>query len=815
MEKSKDQAGEASGPSSESTRKSQIAALVEAHKKLVDEAPIEEDYELLGATAMMLKAIQSRFVAKVVPNSSDNQQAPPMADAGAAFQELAAKFGELQSMVESSAIAIGMKGDVLIHAAKMLRGAATALGELQNMMTSSADATSSRGGIPNSAAGTAAAQREATAATALMYLQSLYEDSLDTTEKILKNADDLLETAEGQSETSTAPPPRRLEPIKEDPLEEAEDFLETAEGQSETSTAPLPRRLEPIEEEPLEEAEAQAESTSINPSMELQHVDDNAPEAAESQPEMAAENRSGELALSKKDKKRAKNKEKKERKKARKAEEEEIPPALDITATETTATEINASPLALLPRSSNPNYEAEVRGRPDDLNSWVAADLARCKHLGDLNKLCIVCDKKAEKCCPNCNESACYCSRECHVLDFPIHTKVCSDFAGPAADDKRPSSQHYRVLFFPAFRTKPEICWAAYRGISLNEGWFEIEHEDITQFYNLIGVQIPERGEGQKFVEFAQVLEGRPVGHLFVATTFVASKSAPDIQDPRVLNQSINALTKPGYLRPWFGPVMVTADDNSCFPGIPAHPLVKDITPRDVHSITRLLERCDGFCIDNPKLYLGKTITGLLINNPFDGTTNVMGMGNDLHQAVVPLAPLDYPDSPVALAFFLGLSWYIRRCLQTRDGPDKSGDWNSGRLRYVSYVFGTRAPKEGAHEGGDQSNTNLLRPEPALGRAGFPPTVILLHGSGKPVFKEKKEASRDNFYKFWPRYKRSQGSQFERVPSPYKWETDMVDRLGVDNPALLRNFVRNRIGDIWPQIEADQGFSQLPGVRRG
>lgn len=44
-------------------------------------------------------------------------------------------------------------------------------------------------------------------------------------------------------------------------------------------------------------------------------------------------------------------------------------------------------------------------------------------------------------------------------------------------------------------------------------------------------------------------IKRRPIGHLFVATTFVASKSADDIKDPRVLNQSINALTKPGYLR--------------------------------------------------------------------------------------------------------------------------------------------------------------------------------------------------------------------------------------------------------------------------
>jgi hypothetical protein len=36
----------------------------------------------------------------------------------------------------------------------------------------------------------------------------------------------------------------------------------------------------------------------------------------------------------------------------------------------------------------------------------------------------------------------------------------------------------------------------------------------------------------------------------------VASKAAPDITDPRVLNQSINALTKPGYLRCVLSPII-------------------------------------------------------------------------------------------------------------------------------------------------------------------------------------------------------------------------------------------------------------------
>lgn len=139
-------------------------------------------------------------------------------------------------------------------------------------------------------------------------------------------------------------------------------------------------------------------------------------------------------------------------------------------------------------------------------------------------------------------------------------------------------------------------------------------------------------------------------------------------------------------------------------------------------------------------------------------------------------------------------------------------------LRYVSHVFSVKM----VDEGGDPSNPRPCRHVPALGRLTCPPSVIILHGSGNPVeplhlhtfnwffdkvLEKKMEASRDSFCKFWDKYNDSQGSPPMSLPSPYKWETgDVIDRLGIHNPVLVRNFVRARIGDIWPQIEANQGF---------
>jgi hypothetical protein len=377
MEGPKDNVGERSELKTEHAHNPQVTALIEAHKKLVDEAPIETEGDLLEATAAMLNAIQNKFAAKIAPKDSNNQPVTPMTETGAVFHEVAAKLGELQNMVNSSTAAMEDNGGIPNSATGTFQEVAAKLGELQNMIKSSATAMGIKGVIPKSA-----------------------------------------------------------------------------------------------------------------------------PDTSEPQPKKTGEAGSGK-GLDQKGKHNAKNKAKRERRKAKIAQEKSNPATMEVTVNQAAA----------VAAGRNPNFAAEVRGRPDDLKDRVLADLERCKSLGDLNKLCVVCDKPADSGCSGCNKAARYCSKECQVLDFPIHTKVCSDFAGPAADDKRPSPQHHRVLFFPAFKVKPEVCWAAFRGADTHDGWFELEHEDITQFYKVIGGPTPTKGNGQKYSDFIQVLEDRLVMH--------------------------------------------------------------------------------------------------------------------------------------------------------------------------------------------------------------------------------------------------------------------------------------------------------------
>ncbi len=103
-------------------------------------------------------------------------------------------------------------------------------------------------------------------------------------------------------------------------------------------------------------------------------------------------------------------------------------------------------------------------------------------------------------------------------------------------------------------------------------------------------------------------------------------------------------------------------------------------------------------------------------------------------------------------------------------------------------------------------------------------SVIVLHGSGKPVdmhhllafnayldevYIKKTVASKEGFKKFWAEYKAKAGGGVECVPSPYKWEKkNVVDRLGVYHPDFVTELVQLRIKEAWGHI-----INMLNGAR--
>ena len=88
-------------------------------------------------------------------------------------------------------------------------------------------------------------------------------------------------------------------------------------------------------------------------------------------------------------------------------------------------------------------------------------------------------------------------------------------------------------------------------------------------------------------------------------------------------------------------------------------PKIRNITARDISNIVRVLELCDCTGVAEPARYPGKVISGLRINDPKDDLQIAMGVKNIYVPTHVPLQPVYSQDYVIAMAFYLGLRWYV------------------------------------------------------------------------------------------------------------------------------------------------------------
>ncbi|KAK8043450.1 hypothetical protein PG993_005880 [Apiospora rasikravindrae] len=70
---------------------------------------------------------------------------------------------------------------------------------------------------------------------------------------------------------------------------------------------------------------------------------------------------------------------------------------------------------------------------------------------------CILCKKQNSPRCEKCN-SAFYCSKACHRIDWPIHGILCESFTKFDAS-KRPTPEHFRVILFSPKNEMPQFTW--------------------------------------------------------------------------------------------------------------------------------------------------------------------------------------------------------------------------------------------------------------------------------------------------------------------------------------------------------------------
>lgn len=151
----------------------------------------------------------------------------------------------------------------------------------------------------------------------------------------------------------------------------------------------------------------------------------------------------------------------------------------------------------------NPHFSAEIRRERVDQEEALTAmaeDIDRARSLGNYDEIwyvltvnaaqrctqltgpgpSTVCEKPGKDFCNGC-KLARYCSRECQLVDWSIHKRVCREFAVTTAGSARPSAEHRRILFFPTYRRKPELLWGVHKKNGEQE-WIEFEHPDMDEF---------------------------------------------------------------------------------------------------------------------------------------------------------------------------------------------------------------------------------------------------------------------------------------------------------------------------------------------
>ncbi len=199
--------------------------------------------------------------------------------------------------------------------------------------------------------------------------------------------------------------------------------------------------------------------------------------------------------------------------------------------------------------------------------------------------------------------------------------------------------------------------------------------------------------------------------------------------DVKLLNKSILSLAKPGhsqyvsppppparslrlpsspdicpYASPVVGPIYFYTDGRRL--DEEGNLKTMDITQRDIVHVVRFLEGADSICVEEPARYPGEVIPGLRINDLKSPYNLEIGLKAVFDQVNVPLCPDYVLDRPIALAFHLGLRWYVHppRPFAVR------GIWLPNHL---PQVFAPRQPR--SRRGRPRAVTRRQPPLPGLG----------------------------------------------------------------------------------------------------
>jgi hypothetical protein len=162
----------------------------------------------------------------------------------------------------------------------------------------------------------------------------------------------------------------------------------------------------------------------------------------------------------------------------------------------------------------NPDYAAAIensKSQDRENLSSMSDDIDKGQSCDHFNNMCTVCEEPGVKACERCKVAR-YCGRECQVVDWSIHKKVCNDFADGASEANRPSPEHRRILFFPTYSKEPQVVWALHKQEGKNR-WVEFEHVDLRLFQKFTRKTAKDMAEcrGNSVLNTMSKLQGRLV----------------------------------------------------------------------------------------------------------------------------------------------------------------------------------------------------------------------------------------------------------------------------------------------------------------
>ncbi len=157
--------------------------------------------------------------------------------------------------------------------------------------------------------------------------------------------------------------------------------------------------------------------------------------------------------------------------------------------------------------------------------------------------LCTVCDKSGTSLCKRC-KSVRYCSKACQEAGWPIHKLLCAAFSG-FDTSSRPTSEHFRAIFFPVNDEKPKPVW-------LHCKWHDDEEDGKFQLAEC------ESFLGHDGSPKHAPIQHNPVLKRVLSNTIYVCHRDTFLIDGSKTNNSVASIiaTKPGQYHDWRGPII-------------------------------------------------------------------------------------------------------------------------------------------------------------------------------------------------------------------------------------------------------------------